>query len=214
MKIAHCAVPLRYRTLTDTVHYALLVDSFLNTMMKEYRSQRSRRRRGWIAVPVPRVYLVNESSLSALAYKRMTDGHALSLWRCAIEICASPNSIFRRLILEESVWNSATLISSEVFEIVDVNVDIVYRLERDSFVLKPVDMTPSISDRCVLRCWRHDLASSKNVKAIVSSSIDHPRLPPASDEISRVQVFEHGYVIEPINQRKTRVTLFSREDIR
>ena len=114
--------------------------------------QESRERfRGWVPVP-----WCGGGSDVDVAYKKVGDGHPLTLWKCSVDVPAPPVDVLERLLRERHLWDDEV-----------VKWRVVHRLDHQTEVFQYVVnmMVPHPTrDFCELRCVRV-------YKAVVTTTI-------------------------------------------
>lgn len=172
--------------------YQSYIESCIAGLLKEAKDKF----KGWVSQPW------YDSSVE-ISYKKVKDGYPLRLWRCTVEVDAKPEDVIRRILYERHLWDE-DLESWDMIEKIDEHTDVFFYTTK-SMILQP--------KRChvVLRSWT-DLDRAGGVCALVSTSINHPRSPPSSgvDAI----VLASRYLVEPLENGKSRLTHISRVDQR
>ncbi|KAJ8266850.1 hypothetical protein GJAV_G00135390 [Gymnothorax javanicus] len=120
-------------------------------------------------------------------------GPALRSWKAVVEVEAPVEEVLFRLLREQPVWEEQLL-----------HYGVIQSLEPDAevycYTLQGVGSRPP-QEYVLLRTWQHDTSSGTTVLAAVSTL--HPDAPPRG---VRVQVFSCVYLLEPVGERRTRVT--------
>ncbi|XP_017783879.1 PREDICTED: stAR-related lipid transfer protein 13 isoform X2 [Nicrophorus vespilloides] len=152
--------------------------------------------KGWMMVH-------NHYSKVEIAYKKVTDGHPLRLWKISADIEAPPAEVFYRILRERPKWDEE-LHSTKTIAQIDRCAEVF------QYTLRNVPPLP-LKDYCVVRSWRTDLA--KGACLIVETSVEH------SDAINipnsvRGIVLASRYLIEPCGSGKSRLVHLCRVDTR
>ncbi|XP_078369668.1 stAR-related lipid transfer protein 13-like isoform X8 [Oculina patagonica] len=170
--------------------YQTYIESCIAGLLKEAKDKF----KGWVSQPW------YDSSVE-ISYKKVKDGYPLRLWRCVVEVNASPDDVIRRILYERHLWDE-DLESWDMIEKIDDHTDVFFYTTK-SMILQPK------RQHVVLRSWT-DL--ERGVCALVSTSINHPRAPPSNGVPSIV--LASRYLVEPLENGKSRLTLISRVDQR
>lgn len=170
--------------------YQTYIESCIAGLLKEAKDKF----KGWVSHPW------YDSSVE-ISYKKVKDGYPLRLWRCVVEVNAKPEDIIRRILYERHLWDE-DLETWDMVEKIDDHTDVFFYTTK-SMILQPK------RQHVVLRAWT-DL--DKGVCALVSTSINHPRAPPSNGVPSIV--LASRYLVEPLENGKSRLTYISRVDQR
>ncbi|KAJ7356191.1 Dynein light chain Tctex-type [Desmophyllum pertusum] len=170
--------------------YQTYIESCIAGLLKEAKDKF----KGWVSQPW------YDGSVE-ISYKKVKDGYPLRLWRCVVEVNASPDDVIRRILYERHLWDE-DLESWDMIEKIDDNTDVFFYTTK-SMILQPN------RQHVVLRSWT-DL--DRGVSALVSTSINHPRAPPSNGVPSIV--LASRYLVEPLENGKSRLTHISRVDQR
>ncbi|XP_022788234.1 stAR-related lipid transfer protein 13-like isoform X4 [Stylophora pistillata] len=170
--------------------YQTYIESCIAGLLKEAKDKF----KGWVSHPW------YDSSVE-ISYKKVKDGYPLRLWRCVVEVNAEPEDIIRRILYERHLWDE-DLETWDMVEKIDDHTDVFFYTTK-SMILQPK------RQHVVLRSWT-DL--DKGVCVLVSTSINHPRAPPSNGVPSIV--LASRYLLEPLENGKSRLTYISRVDQR
>ncbi|CAO1419637.1 unnamed protein product [Diamesa serratosioi] len=149
--------------------------------------------RGWISINS----LDNNVDIS---YRKVGDGHPLRLWRCIIEVNATPADVLHLITKERHLWDRQLLKMRVVKELDDGKSDIFQYAQSNGHI---------ITDYCVLRTSCTDLP--RGACASVETSIEH------SDAVLlmggvRGVVLASRYFIEPCGTGRSRILHLARVD--
>ncbi|KAF8784362.1 rho GTPase-activating protein 7-like isoform X2 [Argiope bruennichi] len=167
------------------------VDSCIQIFLKEAKEKY----RGWKAV--------SQNDHVELAYKKLSDGHPLKLWKVTTEIEAPPVELLNRILRERHLWDSS-------FSKWKVITRLAKHTEVFQYLSTFLPPHPPC-DYCVLRSWRTDLP--KGACILIETSIEHPEAEKVPGSV-RALVLASRYLIEPCGSGKSRITYISRIDTR
>ncbi|XP_075052275.1 rho GTPase-activating protein 7 isoform X2 [Mixophyes fleayi] len=149
--------------------------------------------KGWVSC--------STSEPADLAYKKISEGPPLRLWKSTIEIPAQPENVLQRLLKEQHLWDE-DLLDSKVIEALDEQTDIYQYVQNN--------MAPHPARDCVvLRSWRNNLP--KGACVLQHTSVEHEQAPLLG---VRVNVLLSKYLIEPCGTGKSKLTYLCRADMR
>ncbi|XP_061441364.1 rho GTPase-activating protein 7 isoform X3 [Rhineura floridana] len=174
---------------SEPADYRFYIQDCMDDLLKEIKDKF----KGWVNC--------STSEQAELAYKKVSEGPPLRLWKSTVEIPAVPEEILNRLLKEQHLWDE-DLLDAKVIETLDSQTDI-YQYVQNSMAPHPA------RDYVVLRTWRTNL--SKGACALLSSSVDHDRAPVLG---VRVNVLLSRYLIEPCGSGKSKLTYMCRIDLR
>ncbi|XP_060134798.1 rho GTPase-activating protein 7 isoform X2 [Zootoca vivipara] len=174
---------------SEPANYRFYIQDCMDDLLKEIKDKF----KGWVNC--------STSEEAELAYKKVSEGPPLRLWKSTVEIPAVPEEILNRLLKEQHLWDE-DLLDAKVIETLDSQTD-VYQYVQNS--LAP----HAARDYVVLRTWRTNL--SKGACALLSSSVDHDC---AAVLGVRVNVLLSRYLIEPSGSGKSKLTYMCRTDLR
>ncbi|XP_015765354.1 PREDICTED: stAR-related lipid transfer protein 13-like isoform X1 [Acropora digitifera] len=172
--------------------YQSYIQSCIAGLFKEAKDKY----KGWLSQP----WYDNSVEISC---KKVKDGYPLRLWRCTVEVNAKPEDVVRRILYERHLWDE-DLESWDVIEKIDEHTDVFFYTTK-SMILQPKRR------HVVLRSWT-DLDRAGGVCALVSTSINHSGAPPSSGVTAIV--LASRYLVEPLDNGKSRLTHISRVDQR
>ncbi|CAL1261756.1 unnamed protein product [Larinioides sclopetarius] len=167
------------------------VDSCIQIFLKEAKEKY----KGWKTV--------SQNDHVELAYKKLSDGHPLKLWKVSTEVEAPPVELLNRILRERHLWDN----SFSKWKVIN-------RLAKHTEVFQYLStcLPPHPPcDYCVLRSWRTDLP--KGACILIETSIEHPEAEKIPDSV-RALVLASRYLIEPCGSGKSRITYISRIDTR
>uniref|UniRef100_F7FZ90 Rho GTPase-activating protein 7 n=1 Tax=Monodelphis domestica TaxID=13616 RepID=F7FZ90_MONDO len=173
----------------DPSDYRHFLQDSMDSLFKEVKDKF----RGWVNHPT--------SEPAELAYKKLSEGPPLRLWKSAIEVLAKPEEVLNRLLKEQHVWDS-DLLDAKVIEVLDSQTEI-YQFVRSSMAPHPA------RDHVVLRTWRTNLP--KGACVLLLTSVDHSQVPVLG---VRVNVLLARYLVEPCGAGRSKLTYMCRSDLR
>ncbi|XP_027709483.1 rho GTPase-activating protein 7 isoform X1 [Vombatus ursinus] len=149
--------------------------------------------KGWVSHPT--------SEQAELAYKKVSEGPPLRLWKSTIEVPAKAEDVLNRLLKEQHIWDP-DLLDAKVIEVLDSQTEI-YQFVRSSMVPHPA------RDHVVLRTWRTNLP--RGACMLLLTSVDHAQAPVIG---VRVNVLLARYLVEPCGAGRSKLTYMCRSDLR
>ncbi|XP_062991247.1 rho GTPase-activating protein 7 isoform X2 [Elgaria multicarinata webbii] len=174
---------------SEPADYRSYIQDCMDDLLKEIKDKF----KGWVSC--------STSEQAELAYKKVSEGPPLRLWKSTVEIPAAPEEVLNRVLKEQHLWDE-DLLDAKVTETLDSQTD-VYQYVQNSMAPHPA------RDYVVLRTWRTNL--SKGACALLSSSVDHDHAPVLG---VRVNVLLSRYLIEPCGSGKSKLTYMCRIDLR
>ncbi|XP_043828449.1 rho GTPase-activating protein 7 isoform X2 [Dromiciops gliroides] len=173
----------------DAADYHHFLQDCMDSLFKEVKDKF----KGWVSRPT--------SEHADLAYKKVSEGPPLRLWKSTIEVPAKPEDILNRLLKEQHVWD-LDLLDAKVIEVLDSQTEI-YQFVRRSMVPHPA------RDHVVLRTWRTNLPRGACV--LLLTSVDHAQAPVIG---VRVNMLLARYLVEPCGAGRSKLTYMCRSDLR
>uniref|UniRef100_A0A8C5M0Q3 Rho GTPase-activating protein 7 n=1 Tax=Leptobrachium leishanense TaxID=445787 RepID=A0A8C5M0Q3_9ANUR len=173
----------------DSGDYQAYLQESIDSLLKEAKDKF----KGWVSC--------STSEQADLAYKKMSDGPPLRLWKSTIEIPAQPEDVLQRLLKEQHLWDE-DLLDSKVIKRLDDQTDI-YQYVQNNMAPHPA------RDYVVLRAWRSNLL--KGACVLSYTSVDHDNAPLLG---VRVNVLQARYLIEPCGTGKSKLIYVCRADLR
>ncbi|XP_074084267.1 rho GTPase-activating protein 7 isoform X2 [Macrotis lagotis] len=173
----------------DTTDYRHFLQDCVDSLFKEVKDKF----KGWVSHPT--------SEQAELAYKKVSEGPPLRLWKSTIEVPAKPEDVLNRLLKEQHVWDP-DLLDAKVIEVLDSQTEI-YQFVRGSMVPHPS------RDHVVLRTWRTNLP--RGACMLLLTSVDHAQAPALG---VRVNVLLARYLVEPSGNGRSKLTYMCRSDLR
>ncbi|XP_068960945.1 rho GTPase-activating protein 7 [Petaurus breviceps papuanus] len=173
----------------DTSDYRHFLQDCVDSLFKEAKDKF----KGWVSHPT--------SEQAELAYKKVSEGPPLRLWKSTIEVPAKAEDVLNRLLKEQHIWDP-DLLDAKVIEILDSQTEI-YQFVRSSMAPHPA------RDHVVLRTWRTNLP--RGVCMLLLTSVDHAQAPVIG---VRVNVLLARYLVEPCGARRSKLTYMCRSDLR
>ncbi|GFS48449.1 stAR-related lipid transfer protein 13 [Nephila pilipes] len=167
------------------------VDSCIQIFLKEAKEKY----KGWKTV--------SQNDHVELAYKKLSDGHPLKLWKVSAEVEAPPVELLNRILRERHLWDSSF-----------TKWKVISRLAKHTEVFQYLStcLPPHPPcDYCILRSWRTDLP--KGACILIETSIEHPEAEIIPGSV-RALILASRYLIEPCGSGKSRITYISRIDTR
>ncbi|GFY76952.1 stAR-related lipid transfer protein 13 [Trichonephila inaurata madagascariensis] len=167
------------------------VDSCIQIFLKEAKDKY----KGWKTV--------SQNDHVELAYKKLSDGHPLKLWKVSTEVEAPPVELLNRILRERHLWDNSF-----------TKWKVVSRLAKHTEVFQYVNtcLPPHPPcDYCILRSWRTDLP--KGACILIETSVEHPEAEVIPGSV-RALILASRYLIEPCGSGKSRITYISRIDTR
>ncbi|KAF7248086.1 Rho GTPase-activating protein 7 [Varanus komodoensis] len=174
---------------SEPADYHSYIQDCMDDLFKEIKDKF----KGWVSC--------STSEQAELAYKKVSEGPPLRLWKSTVEIPAAPEEVLNRLLKEQHLWDE-DLLDAKVIETLDSQTD-VYQYVQNSMAPHPA------RDYVVLRTWRTNL--SKGACVLLSNSVDHDLAPVLG---VRVNVLLSRYLIEPCGSGKSKLTYICRTDLR
>ncbi|KYO46035.1 hypothetical protein Y1Q_0021618 [Alligator mississippiensis] len=174
---------------TESSDYHCYLQDCMDDLLKDMKEKF----KGWVNC--------STSEQAELAYKKVSNGPPLRLWKSTIEVPAMPEEILNRLLKEQHLWDE-DLLDSKVIETLDSQTDI-YQYVQNSMAPHPA------RDFVVLRTWRTNFP--KGACVLLATSVDHDRAPVVG---VRVNVLLSRYLIEPCGSGKSKLTYMCRIDLR
>ncbi|XP_061103892.1 rho GTPase-activating protein 7 [Conger conger] len=128
-----------------------------------------------------------------LAYKKEEVGAPPRCWKGGVEVGASVGEVLQRLLQEQELWEE-DLLHHGVIQALGPHSHVYHYCLRGVGARAP-------QDHLLLRTWRCDPSSGASVLAAVST--DRPAAPPHG---VRAQVLTCVHLLEPLAERRTRLT--------
>ncbi|KAM8969277.1 rho GTPase-activating protein 7 isoform 1-T1 [Sarcophilus harrisii] len=169
--------------------YRHFLQDCMDSLFKEVKDKF----KGWVSHPT--------SEQAELAYKKVSEGPPLRLWKSTIEVPAKPEDVLNRLLKEQHIWDP-DLLDAKVIEVLDSQTEI-YQFVRSSMVPHPA------RDHVVLRTWRTNLP--RGACMLLLTSVDHAQAPVIG---VRVNVLLARYLVEPCGSGRSKLTYLCRSDLR
>ncbi|XP_072478479.1 rho GTPase-activating protein 7 isoform X2 [Notamacropus eugenii] len=173
----------------DTSDYHHFLQDCVDSLFKEVKDKF----KGWVSHPT--------SEQAELAYKKVSEGPPLRLWKSTIEVPAKAEDILNRLLKEQHIWDP-DLLDAKVIEVLDSQTEI-YQFVRSSMAPHPS------RDHVVLRTWRTNLPRGACI--LLLTSVDHTEAPVIG---VRVNVLLARYLVEPCGAGRSKLTYMCRSDLR
>ncbi|XP_036620061.1 rho GTPase-activating protein 7 isoform X2 [Trichosurus vulpecula] len=173
----------------DSSDYRHFLQDCVDSLFKEVKDKF----KGWVSH--------STSEQAELAYKKVSEGPPLRLWKSTIEVPAKAEDVLNRLLKEQHIWDP-DLLDAKVLEVLDSQTEI-YQFVRSSMVPHPA------RDHVVLRTWRTNLP--RGACMLLLTSVDHAQTPVIG---VRVNVLLARYLVEPCGAGRSKLTYMCRSDLR
>ncbi|XP_006632006.2 rho GTPase-activating protein 7 isoform X1 [Lepisosteus oculatus] len=165
------------------------LDVSVQVMLKEARE----RFKGWVAC--------SSSDSVDLAFRKVNDGNPLRFWRGTVEVEATQEEVFHRILREQRLWEK-DFQHTKIIETLGNDAEICHYIAQSMGPQPPREYV-------LLRTWQCDPQTGTFVLAAVST--EHPDV---TCEGVRAEVLMCLYLIDAIGLRKSRLTHVCRTDSR